>query len=125
MIDLQAPLLIAPAIKGLFGNPYAPADLGDGLLFAQSDFGFAQLGEDLFDGDMAYGPPFGPTLTCRVDTFKGGEVNCVRTYICSVVCPTRLSSDGLRESRADFAVVNFVTKLCRNESRGYRRNRML
>ena len=50
LIELQAAVLIAPAIVRLFGDVELPADLDDGLPPAQGDLGLPQLRDDLFDG---------------------------------------------------------------------------
>jgi hypothetical protein len=66
LIDLQPTVLMAPAVIRVFDDAERSTRLGHRLPFAQRDLGFPQLGEDLFDGcdgNVAYGPPFGPTLT--------------------------------------------------------------
>jgi hypothetical protein len=50
LIHLEAAVLVAPAIVGLFGDADRTADVRHGLFHSQGNFSFTQFGKDLFNG---------------------------------------------------------------------------
>jgi hypothetical protein len=49
LVNLEVTVPIATAVAGLFGDPQHSVDLHHRLAFAQGDFGFAELGDGLFE----------------------------------------------------------------------------
>jgi len=50
LIHLEAAVLVALAMIGLFGDADRTADVCHGLSLSQDNFSFTQFGEDLFNG---------------------------------------------------------------------------